>query len=379
MKRLFTPAALAAMLVPFAVMAQSTPGQINDPSTYRGSMANQQAEQAAAAQQAAANQAMQQRLDQNYAAYAPKASGGGGGGGGRSGPPPLKSHPLLPAAKNPLLGMWRMGAAKGMNLDGLFVFPGTEQVVNGALGGACASVLGKPDTVIRFTPTALNWVAPDGHDEILNHVEYRSDGANIIVIPSDGDLALIFGMPNKDNAVAAFFGCTMSRTNTSARLGQTAAANTGGGGAAAVPMPANQGILAVTVGEMLEGRFSAVPAGTQIFVSTQNPDANLVQAGFTPDPGAPPIEKLFAACNLAKGGVQERCNVAMRALTAGTIGAVQTDSEGRGKTPALTPGRYYLVGFVPYKGHTLLWHLPVDVKAGQNAVTLNPQNGSISH
>src|SRR5262245_45394360 len=101
-----------------AALAQSTPGQINDPSTYKGSMANQAQEQATSAAQDAQNQQMLNRLDQNYAAYAPKS--GGGSGGGRTGTiPPLKSKPLLPAAKNPLLGMWRMGETKAVNLGAL--------------------------------------------------------------------------------------------------------------------------------------------------------------------------------------------------------------------------------------------------------------------
>jgi hypothetical protein len=39
----------ASAAVPWAAFAQTTPGQINDPSTYHGSMANQAQEQPAAA------------------------------------------------------------------------------------------------------------------------------------------------------------------------------------------------------------------------------------------------------------------------------------------------------------------------------------------
>jgi hypothetical protein len=66
MIRLFASAAMAALTLPLTAVAQTTPGQINDPSTYHGSMANQAQEQASAAQ-AAANQQMLQRLDQDYA------------------------------------------------------------------------------------------------------------------------------------------------------------------------------------------------------------------------------------------------------------------------------------------------------------------------
>jgi hypothetical protein len=368
-------------IIPFlffavAALPQGTPGQINDPSTYKGSMANQAQEQATSAAQEAQNQQMLNRLDQTYAAYAPK-SGGASGGGRTATVPPLKSRPLLPAAKNPLLGMWRMGETKAINLGGLPVVQGTSEIVNGAMGGACASVFGKPDTVIRFTATQFNWVAPDGHDEILNRVEYRSDGANIIVIPTDSDLAMIFGMSNNDHAVVAFFGCTMRRTNTAARRGsQPPAATT----AAKPATPATgQAVLSLTVGEMINGALSAPPAGTLLFLTTQDPDANLVRAGFAPDPGGQPIDKLFAACKIDQGGTQQRCNQGMQALTAGTIGQTATGSDGHAVTGAVAPGRYYIVGFTPYKGHSLIWHMPVDLKPGTNAVSLTPQNGSLSH
>ncbi len=359
----------ATAILPIVSDGQTTPGQINDPSSYRGSMANQAQEQQAYQQQEAANQQMQQRLDQNYAAYAPK------GGGGRAAPGiNLKSKPLLPAAKNPLVGRWRQMATKDVNIGMIAALPGVESVVNGGFAGGCQSIFGKG--TVAFTPNQLNWVAPDGHEEILNHVEYRSDGANVIVIPTDSDLPLIFGLPDHDHLVVAFLGCRMEREGAkpmrAATLTVPPAAASGSG--------AGHGILDLKVGETLGDRFSAVPAGTQIWVTPENPDSKLVEAGFVSGPGAPPIEKLFAACKVSgQGGNQETCKRGIQAMIAGAIGVARTDPNGLAQTGALPPGRYYVVGFVPYKGHSLMWHLPVDVKAGANAITLEPQNGSISH
>ena len=359
----------ATAALPVVSYGQTTPGQINDPSTYRGSMANQAQEQQAYQQQEAANQQMQQRLEQNYAGNAPK-----GGGGRPAAGINLKSKPLLPAARNPLVGRWRQMATKEVDIGMLGALPGAGSVVNGGFAGGCQSIFGKG--TVAFTPSQLNWVAPDGHEEILNHVEYRSDGANVIVIPTDSDLLLIFGLPDHDHLVVAFLGCRMERVGAGARQAT----------ALAVPPPAvsgsgvGQGILDLKVGETLGDRFSAVPAGTQIWVTPQNPDSKLVEAGFAPDPGAPPIEKLFAACKVGgQGSNQEACKRGVQAMIAGALGVARTDPSGHAQTGALPAGRYYVVGFVPYKGHSLMWHLPVDVKAGANALTLEPQNGSISH
>jgi len=100
--------------------------------------------------------------------------------------------------------------------------------------------------------------------------------------------------------------------------------------AAAAAAPAAMAILNLSVGMMASGKFLPPPNSVNVYVTNQNPDANLVKAGFT------------------SGG-------------------------------ALKPGRYYLVGFTPFQGHSLVWHMPVDLHAGSNAVTLTPQNGSVSH
>ncbi len=350
------------------------PGVPNDPSTFRGSMANQALERQADQQAEAANQQMQQRLDENYAYYAPKAGGGGGGGdGGAAVAARLKSKPLLPAANNPLIGRWRQTATKQVDLGILGALPGVQSIVDGSFGGGCASIFGKG--MVAFTPTQFNWVAADGHEEILNRVEYHSDGANVIVMPTDSDLPLIFGLPNRDHAVVAFLGCRMEREG--AKPTQVTALATPAADTARVS--AAQGTLKLTVGDVVDGRLSSPPAGTRIFVTPQDPDANLVKAGFVPAPGTPPIEKLFAACKLDQGGSQAECTRGLQAMMAGALGIASTDSDGQAETGAVPVGRYFLVGFTPYKGHSLMWHLPVELKAGVNAVTLSSQNGSISH
>ena len=350
-------------------VAEPNPGDIPDPSSYQGSMELQRQEQESAAQVQQQNAEMQQRLDENYAAYAPQSGSGGTGGGGVAAR--LKEKPLLPPAKNPLLGRWRQMAGKPADLGLLGLLPGGNEMVNGAFGGACQSVFGKG--VVAFTPTSYNWVAPDGHEEILNHVEYRSDGANVIVIPTEPDtISFIFGFSDRDHVVAAFFGCSMARvtgtTQPTVATAQPAAA-----------APATMAILNLSVGVTVSGTFSPAPAGIKVYVTTQNPDANLMKAGFDPNPGVGPIESLFAACKIGHGGTQERCNQGFAAMTAGTLSGAVSDASGHAQTGALKPGHYYLVGFAPYQGHSLVWHLPVDLHAGSNSVTLTPQNGSVSH
>jgi len=158
-----------------------------------------------------------------------------------------------------------------------------------------------------------------------------------------------------------------------------ATAKSASGVPASAAAPAASAILNLSIGVMVSGKFSPAPAGIKVYVTTQNPDANLVKAGFTSGAGVAPIENLFAACKIGQGGSQQRCNLGMAAMTAGALGAATSDTSGHAQTGALKPGRYYLVGFAPYQGHALMWHLPVDLRPGSNEVTLTPQNGSLSH
>ena len=210
-------------------------------------------------------------------------------------------------------------------------------------------------------------------------MEYRSDGPNVIVISTDPDpIQLIFGFPTHDHAVVALLGGTMQRVTVGAKPTQATAQAKPVAPDAPTARSA-QAILDLTVGEMVSGKFSPVPAGTPIWLTAQNPDASLVTAGFAPDPGGQPIEKLFAACKVGHGGSQDGCSRGMHAMLAGALGVARTDGAGHAQTGAVAPGRYYLVGFVPYRGHSLMWHMPFDMRAGANSVTLEPQNGSISH
>ncbi len=276
-----TSACLIAMAIAAALSdaaAQCIPGQLPDVSTYKGSMEQQQRDAQSTQQMEQQNQQMQQRLDETYKYYTPNGAAGGRGGA----LPPLKSKPLLPADKNPLIGRWQQTVGKRADLGILNQMPGASEMVNGAFGGGCQSIFGKG--MIAFGPSTYNWVAPDGHEEVLNHVEYRSDGSNVIVIPTDpAPLPLIFGFPDHDHAVVAFLGCAMQRATPGTRTTQVSARTS-----STVPgVQAGQTLLDLNVGETVAGRFSPVPAGTQIWLTNQDPDANLVRAGFTPEPIAP--------------------------------------------------------------------------------------------
>ena len=352
-----------------------TPGAIANPGSYQGSMQLQREEQQRDQQIQQQNDAMQRRLDDNYRAYAP----GRGGGGGGARPVDWYAKPALPPDRNPLLGRWRQTGSKPPRVAGP-LGQLTNGFLAGAMAGGCQSMFGKG--VIAFEPNALQWVAPDGHEEILNHVGYRANGNDVVMVTRDPGAvpALFFGFPNHDHAVVAVFGCTMERLgarNAPAARGPAAPAQSAMRMASAAPPPAPQASpqpgrgetrLNFLIGAAAPGRFAPL-AGVKIWVTRMDPTEALMRANI-PVRGDLVTEIDSDCHNVAA------CMRDWKAMTGSALGFITSDAGGRAQTPVMTPGRYYLVGVAPYQGKHLFWHRPVEIRAGANAVTLDQTNAS---
>jgi len=339
--------------------AAQTPGQIQDPSSYQGSMELQRQEQAQAQQQAQQNAQALQRLDQNYAN--PQRGGGRSAGG----PPPIdwwKKPPLDPA-HNPLLGRWKQTTAKPLALGAVGALPGVNEFVGGALAGGCDSIFGKGTTA--FEPDALMWVAPDGHEEILNHVSYRANGADVVVLTRDPGAipALIFALPSHDHAVVAFLNCALVRQGARSQAVNTAptsgSAPSPGPGQ---PTPRQGAVLSFLVATAVPEVVTPL-AGARVWVSREPAESGLPGGGSAAD-------RLAADCHVAAA-----CGADLKALTAKALGFVTIDATGRAQSPPLPPGRYYLLGVAPYRGKTLVWSLPVNLPPAGTTVALSQLNG----
>jgi hypothetical protein len=341
----------------------TTPGAIPNPGTYQGSMQLQQQEQQRDQQMQMQNQQMQQRLDNTYRQYAPRQGGSAVGGGEQIN---WWNKPPLPADRNPLLGRWRQSAQRGSTQAAPGSFEDlAAKIVGSTLGGACNSMFGKG--VVAFEPDSLQWVAPDGHEEILNHVAYRSNGTGVVVLSRDPGAipALVFAFPSADHAVVAGFNCAMDRLGARAAMRSAPPAPT----AAAPPSGPANAVLKFNVGAATPGYFTPF-AGIQIWVTFEEPTSALAKAGITPAADGPLVDWFKADCRIPGHCVRD-----WHAMTGRALGSVKTDSAGHAETPPIAAGRYYLVGVAPYQGGTLFWHLPVDVQPGSNTVTLDQTNG----
>ena len=373
----------------------STPGQIANPGSYQGSMALQQQEQQSSQAQAQQNAQMQGRLDATYRAYAPSGSAGGAA---RAGPPPVNwwAKPPLPASRNPLLGRWRQVASHGYSAhdvagsgDGLLasMTQGAAGILSGATAEACKSIFGTG--VVAFEPDSLQWVAPDGHEEILNHIAYRASGADVVVLSHDPGAidSLFFGFPDHDGAVVAFFKCTMRRLGSGPAPGAGGGAAAGGGGSAHElvaaahdetgqrmlplgPAPPPSGAASATLKFAIEfdGPGTSAPiSGAHFWLTPEEPAKALASVGAG---GSGAAAQLATDC-----GQQATCKRDFAALTAQAVASVDTDATGHAQTAALPPGRYYALGVVNYQGQHLYWLRGVNLVAGANGLTLDQDDG----
>jgi hypothetical protein len=348
----------------------TTPGAIANPGSYQGSTQLQQQEQQQYQQQDQQNQQMLQRLNENYQQSAPNGAGGSAGGSSGHAAPAINwwNRPALAPEKNPLLGRWQQVAAKtvtaqhtGNPLDLV------GSVVDSSLAGGCKSMFGSG--VIAFEPTALQWVAPDGHEEILNHVAYRANGADVIVLTKDPGAvpALVFGFPDHDRSVVAFFNCTMNRVGARS---PTAVAHAVVASAGAAPSGPANAVLDLQAAEGA-GAHPSPFANAQFWVTAEDPANALQSAGAESPAGKSLGEFLNEDCRSPANCVRD-----WNAMTGKALGSLRTDAAGHARTPPLPPGRYYIVGMAPFQAKALFWSLPIDARPGTNPVMLNPANGT---
>jgi hypothetical protein len=70
------------------------------------------------------------------------------------------------------------------------------------------------------------------------------------------------------------------------------------------------------------------------------------------------------------------CQKMMDAIKAAAVSATRADANGGGTLPGVPPGTYYLLISAIYNKKPLVWGQAVQLKAGQNAVTLDQQSAT---
>jgi len=115
------------------------------------------------------------------------------------------------------------------------------------------------------------------------------------------------------------------------------------------------------------------PAGNHGFYLLKDPvDTALVKGGFRPPAGMSPINGMNAVCSKQTPD----CQKAVAAIIADSATAVKSDNDGKAVFPAVLPGVYYVFGMGQHRGKPVLWNVRVQIKAGDNGLTLDERNSS---
>ena len=126
----------------------------------------------------------------------------------------LEQRPALPPEKNPLLGRWEsLGAAqRGGGTAGLppELAKMAADLVGGMTAGMCDNMVSRG--TIEFRPGGV-YSLRDGRERMLYRAEYRSNGAQVVVLPMGGTTFnwMYIDFHGRDRAQVSQVGCNLTR------------------------------------------------------------------------------------------------------------------------------------------------------------------------
>ena len=274
-----------------------------------------------------------------------------------------EKRPALPADRNLLLGKWQRPPSTRPNPSDPF-----GAVTAMAKGGLCEVLFG--GGVFEFRPDRLVGMDERTRETELDRVEYRGDTKRVVVLPKTTLKLIEFDFEGPDRINWASQKCVLVRVG--AASSSASAAKPAPGGSAAPTLAAGSGssaggVLALSVGApSVDNKV----AGRKLMVLKQDPQVALIRGGLKSTPYASVLQNWMRAC------VQRTsdCEKGARALQAVTVGIATTDADGRAQTPPLPAGRYWVLSDAMVGNKRLMWHELVDLKTGNQSLTLDQRN-----
>jgi hypothetical protein len=237
-----------------------------------------------------------------------------------------------------------------------------------AKGGLCEVLFG--GGVFEFRPDRLVSMDERTREQELDRVEYRGDAKHVVVLPKTTLKLMEFDFEGPDRINWASQKCVLVRVgaaSSSASAGKPAA----GTSAAATP-PARAG--STTGGVLVFSVGAPSPdnnvAGRKLWVLKQDPQVALIHGGLKSTPYASVLQNWMRSCISRTPD----CEKGARALQPYSVAVATTDASGRAQTPILPAGRYWVLSDAKVGDKRLMWHELVDLKAGNQSLTLDRRN-----
>ncbi len=154
--------------------------------------------------------------------------------------------------------------------------------------------------------------------------------------------------------------------------GTGGAAPSKGGGLSTPIAPLGNATLSIVSGFPRQAGAPNPLAGRPYVLLRDSYADTLAKAGVSVPPGTSPYKYVSTTC----ASRTPDCQKIMDAINADAASAIRADANGAGTLPGVPPGSYYLMISAPYNNRALVWGQAVQLKAGQNSVTLDQSNAT---
>jgi hypothetical protein len=277
-----------------------------------------------------------------------------------------EKRPALPPDRNPLLGKWMRPPSTRPNPSDPF-----GAITAMAKGGLCEVLFG--GGVFEFRPDRLVGMDERTREQELDRVEYRGDAKHVVVLPKTTLKLMEFDFEGPDRINWASQKCVLVRVGAASSTASAAKPATGNS-AAATPSARSGatagGVLTFSVGAPSPDNKVA---GRKFLVFKQDPQMALISGGLKSTPDGSVLQNWLRSC--VKRAPD--CEKGARALQPYSVGIATSDADGRAQTPSLPAGRYWVLSDAMVGNKRLMWHELVDLKTGDQLVTLDQRNAKL--
>lgn len=293
------------------------------------------------------------------------------------------------AAKDATLGLRMRGTYEGINGLSIEFYPDSAIV-------ACGHVARAYPYIVRANGAQAAIKIEDPVHPLL--LAFKTDGE---LDPGQGQFQV---MGRTITGTDSHGGLTFAPVSATCNLETLAAANV-------PPAPAGKPSSSAQPAMASAAASTSVPALSASSTAASSRPASavanailLINSGFSAAPGAPNplanhsyilLRDSFASI-LAKAGVQVQagvspykvlgnacgnhtpdCQKIMTAVNTNAASAIRADANGKAAFPAVAAGTYYLMISARYNNEALVWDMPVQLKAGNNSLSLSQTNAAV--
>ena len=303
------------------------------------------------------------------------------------------SQPVLAsraAAKDTTLGLRMRGTYEGMNGLSIEFYPDSAIVGCGKAARAYPYIVvanGRQSAVKIEDPVHPLLLAIKADGELdPGQGQFEVHGRLITGSNNQGGLtfAPLNATCNLETLAAANPLPATRRSSSSAMAGSGGGSSFAGGASSPAPEPANSGssrtlnaggnaVLLISSGLPAQAGGANPLANHPYVLLRDSLSAIIVRTGVQVPAGVSPYKVLGSAC----GTHSPDCQKILSAVNADAASAARADATGKATMPGVPAGTYYLMISAQFNQQALVWDRPIQLRAGNNSLTLSQANASV--